>query len=91
MKSSAKSGRHSLALFAFGFVCLALPPPARAQESSSADELLSQTRRARDAKEFSLAEQLAREGVKRFHDPVWPITLSLILTDEGQSRAQQND
>jgi hypothetical protein len=70
----------ALALFSIAGAAGAEPPPAQ-----QASELLSATRQARDAKQFSHAELLAREGVGRFQDPVWPITLALILADEGRS------
>ncbi len=57
---------------------------SRVDEQQSAADLLADTREARDAKDFDRAEELAREGEARFDDPVWPITLALILADKGK-------
>src|SRR5688572_3801568 len=64
-----------------------LTPPAEAAQQNMlpANELLAETRKARDARQFDRAEQMAREGMSRFPDPVWPLTLSLILADKSQS------
>lgn len=70
-----------------GAALLLVAAPALAQRpawQSSAD-LLSATRQARDARKFDEAEQLARQGMGRFEDPAWPITLALILADKGRS------
>lgn len=49
------------------------------------DALLALTRAYRDRQRFDRAEALAREGARRFPgQPVWPILLALILTDEGR-------
>ena len=58
--------------------------PTKVQPPSS-DELLGATRAARDAKDFDRAEQLARQGMARFSDPVWPLTLALILADRRRT------
>ena len=73
--------------FMLGAALLSIATPAFAQQPSpqSSAELLSATRQARDARKFDDAEQLARQGMARFEDPVWPITLALILADEGRS------
>nr|WP_249732018.1 poly-beta-1,6 N-acetyl-D-glucosamine export porin PgaA [Roseococcus sp. SDR] len=47
--------------------------------------LLAATRAARDARRWSEAEALARQGLARFpREEVWPILLALILTDAGR-------
>src|SRR5438552_542072 len=76
-----------LALHAAALLCLASPARASPADANSATELLSTTRQARDAREYDRAERLARQGMARFQDPVWPLTLALILADKGESAA----
>jgi biofilm PGA synthesis protein PgaA len=73
------------ALHAATLLCLVAPAVADTSDRQSATELLTDTREARNAKDFESAEELAREGEERFDDPVWPITLALILADQGKS------
>jgi biofilm PGA synthesis protein PgaA len=48
--------------------------------------LLATTRANRDLRRTAEAERLAREGARRFRDePVWPLLLSLVLSDAGRS------
>ena len=75
----------AFAVIAIASLCLAEPARADPAETQSATELLSATRQARDAREFDRAEQLARQGMARYQDPVWPLTLALILADKGES------
>lgn len=74
-----------LALNAATVLCLAAPAPAQTPDPGPAADLLSATRQARDAKDFERAERLARQGVARFQDPVWPLTLAHILADQGKA------
>jgi biofilm PGA synthesis protein PgaA len=53
--------------------------------SAPVDPLLAQARAARDAGRPAEAEGLARKGLSASDDPVWPLTLSLILSDQGRS------
>ncbi|MEA2916970.1 MAG: Tetratricopeptide repeat [Bradyrhizobium sp.] len=47
--------------------------------------LLAATRAYRDLRRYDDAAQLAREGMRRFpDDTVWPLLLSLILSDGGR-------
>src|SRR6478735_6494870 len=73
--------------FMLGAALLWIATPGFAQQPApqSLAELLTATRQARDARRFDEAEQLARQGMARFEDPVWPITLALILADERRS------
>jgi biofilm PGA synthesis protein PgaA len=49
--------------------------------------LLAATRAYRDLHRYGDAERLARLGLKRFPDQtVWPLLLSLVLTDEGRPK-----
>jgi biofilm PGA synthesis protein PgaA len=57
---------------------LALAAPLAA----APDELLAKTRAARDAGRFGEAEALARQGMALSDDPVWPLTLALLLADQ---------
>ena len=48
--------------------------------------LLAATRAYRDLRRYADAGRLAREGMQRFpNDTVWPLILSLILSDDGKS------
>ena len=48
--------------------------------------LLAATRAYRDLRRYADADRLAREGMRRFpNDTVWPLILSLVLSDEGNS------
>jgi biofilm PGA synthesis protein PgaA len=48
--------------------------------------LLAATRAYRDLRRYADAARLAREGMQRFpNDTVWPLILSLILSDDGKS------
>ena len=48
--------------------------------------LLAATRAYRDLRRYADAGRLAREGMQRFpNDKVWPLILSLILSDDGKS------
>jgi biofilm PGA synthesis protein PgaA len=48
--------------------------------------LLAATRSYRDLRRYAEAARLAREGMQRFpNDTVWPLVLSLILSDDGKS------
>jgi biofilm PGA synthesis protein PgaA len=48
--------------------------------------LLAATRAYRDLRRYGDAARLAREGMRRFpDDTVWPLVLSLILSDDGKS------
>ena len=85
MRSLIRPVSVPIALIATTFLCLAEPARADPAGAQSATELLSATRQARDAREFDRAEQLARQGMARFQDPVWPLTLALILADKGES------
>jgi biofilm PGA synthesis protein PgaA len=49
--------------------------------------LLAATRAYRDLKRYDAAERLARQGLRRFPDQaVWPVLLSLVLTDAGRPK-----
>src|SRR4051812_48680696 len=49
--------------------------------------LLALTRAYRDLHRYDVAARLARQGLKRFYDrPVWPLLLSLVLSDARRSR-----
>lgn len=68
---------------------LAAGPDARHAAGSAntamSATLLAETRAARDRKDFTGAEALARSGLQRFPgEAVWPILLALILSDEGR-------
>jgi tetratricopeptide (TPR) repeat protein len=48
--------------------------------------LLAATRAYRDLRRYGDAARLARDGMRRFpDDTVWPLVLSLILSDDGKS------
>ena len=48
--------------------------------------LLAATRAYRDLRRYADAARLARQGMQRFpNDTVWPLILSLVLSDEGNS------
>ena len=48
--------------------------------------LLAATRAYRDLRRYAEAGRLARQGMQRFpNDTVWPLILSLILSDDGKS------
>ena len=48
--------------------------------------LLAATRAYRDLRRYAEAARLARQGMQRFpNDTVWPLILSLILSDDGKS------
>jgi biofilm PGA synthesis protein PgaA len=48
--------------------------------------LLAATRAYRDLRRYGDAARLAREGMRRFpDDTVWPLVLSLVLSDDGKS------
>jgi biofilm PGA synthesis protein PgaA len=53
--------------------------------SAPADQLAA-ARAARDAGRFSEAEALARQGMAGSDDPVWPLTLGLVLADQKRPR-----
>lgn len=73
--------------FVLAAALLWIASPGLAQDSypQSATDLLSATRQARNAQKFDEAEQLARQGMSRFEDSVWPLTLALVLADEGRT------
>jgi biofilm PGA synthesis protein PgaA len=50
-----------------------------------AADLLADTRTARDSRDFARAEALARAGLMQSDDPVWPLTLALVLGDQGRT------
>ncbi len=52
---------------------------------SATGDLLAQTRAARDAGRLADAEAKARAGMAASADPVWPLTLSLILSDQKRA------
>jgi len=79
----ARSVDISFFLKATALLCLAEPALAEQPDGQSDTELLSEARRAREAGDFDRAEQLACEGVAGSRDPVWPLTLALVLTDKG--------
>lgn len=62
-------------------------PSAQALAASSQDEqsLLAETRAARDAGDYAEAEALARRGMALSADPVWPLTLALVLADQRRA------
>lgn len=62
-------------------LALLLPAAATAQPAG----LLDAARAARDAGDFATAERLARAGAAASSDPVWPLTLALVLADLGRS------
>ena len=48
--------------------------------------LLAATRAYRDLRRYADAARLARQGIQQFpNDTVWPLILSLVLSDEGNS------
>src|SRR5262245_41234141 len=59
----------------------------KAAKSDAPDyALLAATRAYRDLRRYGDAARLAREGMRRFpDDTVWPLILSLILSDDGKS------
>ena len=60
--------------------------PAHAIAAAPSDAgLLAETRAARDAGQWATAEAKARRGMALSTDPVWPLTLALILADQGRS------
>jgi biofilm PGA synthesis protein PgaA len=60
---------------------LALAAPLAAAPSA---DLLPQIRAARDAGDLAGAERLARAAISTSHDPVYVLTLALVLTDQGR-------
>jgi biofilm PGA synthesis protein PgaA len=86
--------RHLLAIAASSILLVPASGLSTAREAvsgaqstpSSSKELLTETRAARDRKEFARAEALARSGMQRFpHETVWPVLLALILSDENKT------
>ncbi|MEA1619944.1 poly-beta-1,6 N-acetyl-D-glucosamine export porin PgaA [Erythrobacter sp. T5W1-R] len=59
--------------------------PVIAQTPQKDALLLAEARAARDGRNFQLAEQLARRGAAISSDPVWPLTLALVLADQQRS------
>lgn len=58
---------------------------ATAAMAQDQERLLAATRGARDDKNFVAAEQSARDGLAAFpSDPVWPLTLALVLADSNR-------
>lgn len=53
--------------------------------AAAPDALLAETRAARDAGRFADAEALARKGMAESPDPVWPLTLALVLADQKRA------
>lgn len=72
-----------LASFAL-MAMLAVSSPLHA-ETPVSETLLTDTRDARNAQRYSEAEALARQGMASSSDPVWALTLSLILSDQGRT------
>lgn len=72
------SGLTRLALAsALGSLCAPL--------SAAPEALLLEARGARDSGRFAEAEALARKGMAESADPVWPLTLALVLADQKRS------
>lgn len=59
--------------------------PVAAAESEA--RLLADTRDARGAGDWTRAEALAQRGMATSTDPVWPLTLALILADQRKTEA----
>ncbi|HEY2752446.1 poly-beta-1,6 N-acetyl-D-glucosamine export porin PgaA [Phenylobacterium sp.] len=73
-----QAGDPAGAILAFEKAAVAEPPDYA---------LLAATRAYRDLKRYDVAENLARQGVRRFPDQTaWPMLLSLVLTDAGRPR-----
>lgn len=90
MASGAKTfglpGSYFFGVAAIALLFISSPAGAGARTPASTTELLVATREARNAKDFDRAEQLAREGMARSQDSVWPLTLALILADKARSK-----
>jgi biofilm PGA synthesis protein PgaA len=65
--------------------CLLVVMAAAAAGASDPAALLATARAARDSGRYAEAERLAREGLAMSDDPVWPLTLALILADQKRS------
>jgi biofilm PGA synthesis protein PgaA len=70
-------------LLTAGLLSLLFTPTSEAARASG--DLLAETRAARDAGDYRRAEALARRGLGGSADAVWPLTLALILADQGRS------
>lgn len=65
-----------------------IPVIAKAQPvagDQAETDLLAATREARNAGNFENAETMARRGMATSPDPVWPLTLALVLADQRRS------
>lgn len=59
--------------------------PATAAAAETEQSLLAETRAARDGGDYAQAEALARRGMALSADPVWPLTLALVLVDQRRT------
>lgn len=83
MIRAREAQRRGHLLLSAGLIAfLPLAPPAAAQVPA---DLLAETRAARDAGDVARAEALARQGMAASTDPVWPLTLALVLADAGRA------
>lgn len=57
---------------------------AFAAPTQEAPSLLDETRASREAGDYPQAEALARHGMATSDDPVWPLTLALVLADQSR-------
>jgi biofilm PGA synthesis protein PgaA len=76
--------RIAIALLCGTAVPTVVQAQASARDGAEAD-LLGATREARNAGKFDEAEAMARRGMAASPDPVWPLTLALILADQRRS------
>jgi predicted negative regulator of RcsB-dependent stress response len=69
----------------FPFALLAAASMLAAPLAASPADELAKARAARDSGRFAEAEALARQGMASSDDPVWPLTLALVLADQKRA------